>query len=104
MIFDTGADFVLLKRGNLASLLTEGKIKEIVNKEASFIDASGGKNSAIMYVIDEIKIGPYSINDIVCAVNLNDSNTTNLLGMSAIRKLGNSVEINFQKNSLKVRE
>jgi clan AA aspartic protease (TIGR02281 family) len=104
MIFDTGADIVLLKRENFASLLAEGKIKEIINKDASFTDASGGKNSAIIYVIAKIKIGPYTINDVICAVNPGASNAPNLLGMSAIRKLGNSVEINFQKNSLEVRE
>ena len=30
------------------------------------------------------------------------SSAPNLLGMSANRKLGNSIEINFKKNSLKV--
>ena len=102
MIFDTGADIVLLKRANFASLLAEGKIKEIVKTDASFTDASGGENKAIIYVIGEIKIGAYTINDVVCAVNPTASNAPNLLGMSAIKKLGSSIKINFKKNTLEV--
>jgi hypothetical protein len=69
MIFDLVVDIVLLKREKFVSLLIKGKIREIINKAVSFTDASGGKNTAIIYVIAKIKIAPYTINDVICAVN-----------------------------------
>lgn len=56
MVLDTGADLVLLKRENFASLLAEGNIKEIITDDANFSDASGNTNKGIIYVISEITI------------------------------------------------
>jgi hypothetical protein len=58
MIFDLAVDIVLLKRGKIVSLLANRKIREITNKAVSFTDASGGKKTAIIYVIAKIKIAP----------------------------------------------
>lgn len=69
MIFDRRADIVLLKSGNFTSLFAEEKIKEIINTKASPRDASGGKSSAIIYVIAKIKIGPHDIKGVMCAAN-----------------------------------
>jgi hypothetical protein len=78
MIFDLVVDIVLLKREKFVSLLAKRKIREIINKAVSFTDASGGKNTAIIYVIAKIKIAPYTINNTICAVNSRASNTPNI--------------------------
>ena len=100
MVLDTGADLVLLKRENFASLLAEGNIKEIITDDANFSDASGNTNKGIIYVISEITIGNYTISNIPCAVNPSADQAPNLLGMSALRKLGDFIKIDFIKNQL----
>jgi clan AA aspartic protease (TIGR02281 family) len=100
MVLDTGADLVLLKRENFASLLAEGNIKEIITDDANFSDASGNTNKGIIYVISEITIGNYTISDVPCAVNPSADHAPNLLGMSALRKLGDFIKIDFNKNQL----
>ena len=70
----------------------------------SFKDASGNINPAKTFIIEKMSIGNYDIYDVVCAAN--PSTTTqfpSLLGMSALRKLGNSIEIDFNKNILIVK-
>ena len=100
MILDTGADLVLLKRENFASLLAEGNIKEIITDDANFSDASGNTNRGIIYVISEITIGNFTISNVPCAVNPSADQAPNLLGMSALRKLGDGIKIDFIKNQL----
>jgi len=100
MVLDTGADLVLLKRENFASLLAEGNIKEIITDDANFSDASGNTNKGIIYVISEITIGNYTISNVPCAVNPSADQAPNLLGMSALRKLGDFIKIDFIKNQL----
>ena len=100
MVLDNGADLVLLKRENFASLLAEGNIKEIITDDANFSDASGNTNKGIIYVISEITIGNYTISDVPCAVNPSADHAPNLLGMSALRKLGDFIKIDFNKNQL----
>lgn len=100
MILDTGADLVLLKRENFSSLLAEGNIKEIITDDANFSDASGNTNKGIIYVISEITIGNFTISNVPCAVNPLADQAPNLLGMSALRKLGDFIKIDFNKNQL----
>lgn len=100
MVLDTGADLVLLKRENFASLLAEGNIKEIITDNANFSDASGNTNRGIIYVISEITIGNFTISNVPCAVNPSADQAPNLLGMSALRKLGSSIKIDFNQNQL----
>ena len=100
MILDTGADLVLLKRENFASLLAEGNIKEIITDDANFSDASGNTNRGIIYVISKITIGNFTISNVPCAVNPSADQAPNLLGMSALRKLGDGIKIDFIKNQL----
>lgn len=100
MVLDTGADLVLLKRENFSSLLAEGNIKEIITDDANFSDASGNTNKGIIYVISEITIGNFTISNVPCAVNPSANQAPNLLGMSALRKLGDFIKIDFNKNQL----
>lgn len=103
MVFDTGADILLLSREHFSSLLSEGKIKEILDTKVKFKDASGNTNNAITYVISKIKVGSYELKDVICAVNPSTKGSPNLFGMSAIQKLGEKVSINFKDNTLEVR-
>ena len=103
MVFDTGADILLLSREHFSSLLSEGKIKEILDTKVKFKDAGGNTNNAITYVISKIKVGSYELEDVICAVNPSTKGSPNLFGMSAIQKLGEKVTLNFQDNTLEVR-
>ena len=102
MIFDTGADILLLSKEHFFSLLSEGKIQKIINKSASFKDASGNSNEAVIYLISKITVGKYVLKDVVCGVNKSATSSPNLFGMSAIRKLGNTISINFTKKVIDV--
>lgn len=102
MIFDTGADILLLSKEHFFSLLSEGKIQKIVSKSASFTDASGKSNEAVIYLISKITVGKYVLKDVVCGVNTSATRSPNLFGMSAIRKLGNSISINLSKKVIDV--
>lgn len=96
MVFDTGADFLLTSREHFSSLLSEGKIKEIIDTKAKFKDAGGNNNNnAITYVISKIRVGSYELKVVICAVIPSTKGSPNLFGMSAIQKLGEKVIINF---------
>ena len=102
MLFDTGADVVLLKKEHFFSLLAEGKIKG-PKREANFGDAGGTTKPYDIYKIGSMKVGKYELKDVECAVNPETSKAPNLFGMSAIRKLGSQVVIDLQNNLLIVR-
>jgi clan AA aspartic protease (TIGR02281 family) len=103
MMFDTGAHKVLLKKEHFDSLLAEGKIKG-ESRQASYKDAGGNTNQATIYKIGKLTVGKYVLQDVECAVNQNSSNTPNLFGMSAIRKLGKSIKIDLENNYLQVNQ
>lgn len=102
MIFDTGADILLLSKEHFLSLLSEGKIQKIVSKNASFKDASGNSNEAVIYLISKITVGKYVLKDVVCGVNKSATSSPNLFGMSAISKLGKKISLNFSNKTIEI--
>jgi len=103
MMFDTGAHLVLLKKEHFESLLAEGKIKG-EKRQASYKDAGGNINPTTIYKIGKLTIGKYILRDVECFVNEKSSNSPNLFGMSAIRKLGKSIKIDLENNYLEVNQ
>ncbi len=103
MKLDTGADILLLKKEHFQSLLAEGKIKKNNRKNVSLRDASGNVNSATIYEIEKLKVGNYELKNVECAINFQSTDSPNLFGMSAIRKLGNEISIDFKNNILNIK-
>lgn len=104
MKLDTGADILLLKKEHFLSLLAEGKIRKNNRKNVSLRDASGNLNDAFIYEIQKLKVGNYELRNIECAINFNSTDSPNLFGMSAIKKLGPEVSIDFKNNTLNVKQ
>jgi clan AA aspartic protease (TIGR02281 family) len=103
MMFDTGAHLVLLKKEHFESLLAEGKIKG-PSIQTSSLDAGGNINPIDVYILSKLTIGKYEIHNVACAINKKPTGAPNLLGMSAIRKLGKSIKIDLENNYLEVNQ
>lgn len=102
MKLDTGADILLLKKEHFQSLLAEGKIKKVIKKNITFKDASGNSSNASIFEIEKLKVGNYELKNVECAINFESTDSPNLFGMSAIKKLGTEVTIDFKNNSLNI--
>jgi hypothetical protein len=88
MIFDTGAAEVYFTPDIVMTLIKTKTISEDDLLEgAYFIDANGNVNKSIRFNLKSIKIGDITLKDIPCAVS-NNIDGMNLLGLSALKKLG----------------
>ncbi len=99
MILDTGAADILLTSEIVLTLIKTKTIDEgDILEGGSYIDANGNVNFKVRFNLKEIKIGRYTAKNVVCCVNEN-LNTKNLLGIGALRKIGN-MHLDFNKNEL----
>lgn len=101
LIFDSGASEVYL---DPATVLTLIKTKTIDDNDilegGLYKTANGEVNKSVRFNIKQLNIGGKIINDIPCAVSTS-VNGMNLLGLSALRKLG-KIEIDFTKDELHI--
>ena len=96
MIFDSGAAEVYFTPDVVLALV---RAKTISNADilegGSYTDANGNVNESLRFRVRELKIGNAVINDVAAGVS-NSINGGNLLGLSALEKLG-SLQIDFGK-------
>lgn len=99
MILDTGAADILLTSEIVLTLIKTKTIDEgDILEGGSYVDANGNVNFKVRFNLKEIKIGRYTAKNVVCCVNEN-LNTKNLLGIGALKKIGN-MHLDFNKNEL----
>jgi len=102
MIFDTGASEVFLTPDVVLALI---RAKTISNSDLldgqDFVDANGKVNRSVRFNIREMVIGNRTIRDVACAVATN-LDGLNLLGLSAIKKLG-ILTMDFESGEITVK-
>lgn len=102
MVFDTGASEVLFTPDILLALLRTKTISdEDILQGGMFVDAGGNVNKSVRFNLKTLTIGNITINNIPCSVSKN-MESTNLLGLSAIKKLG-SFQFDFTKGIIKIK-
>ena len=102
MIFDTGASEVYFTPDIVMTLFKTKTITEDDLLEgAMFMDANGNVNKSIRFNLKSMQIGNIKLENIPCAVSSN-VNGANLLGLSALRKLG-KFEFDFNQAIIKVK-
>ena len=101
MIFDTGAEIISLSASYLGALVENGTIKESdIVGDMKFLDASGNINSKLVINIKELTIGSVVVNNVkasICEECMMKG--INLLGLNAIKSLGN-IYIDFEKDRI----
>ena len=101
MIFDTGAEMVSLSASYLPTLIENGTISaEDILGNASFRNANGSINTELVINIKEIEIGSKTIRNVHASI-CEDCvlKGINLLGMNAIKGLGN-IYIDFENDRI----
>lgn len=102
MIFDTGASEVYFTPDIVMTLFKTKTIQEEDLLEgAYFVDANGGVNKSARFILKSMKIGDKIIENIPCAVS-NNVDGFNLLGLSALKKLG-SFEFDFKNSVIRLK-
>jgi clan AA aspartic protease (TIGR02281 family) len=101
MVFDTGASEVYFTPDVVLTLFKTKTITEDDLLEgAMFMDANGNVNKSARFNLKSMQIGNIKLVNIPCAVSSN-VNGANLLGLSALRKLG-KFEFDFNQAIIKV--
>ena len=101
MVFDTGASEVYFTPDVVLTLFKTKTITEDDLLEgAMFMDANGNVNKSARFNLKTMQIGNIKLENIPCAVSSN-VNGSNLLGLSALRKLG-KFEFDFNQALIKV--
>jgi clan AA aspartic protease (TIGR02281 family) len=90
MIFDTGASLVTLSSEFAAKI---GLTPESSNQTVQLHDASGGITAAKMMTIPTVRVGPFTVNNVDCAVlPPNKRDVPLLLGQSFINQFTHKVD------------
>ncbi len=101
MVFDTGASEVYFTPDVVLTLFkTKTITEEDLLEGAMFMDANGNVNKSARFNLKSMQIGNIKLENIPCAVSSN-VNGSNLLGLSALRKLG-KFEFDFNQALIKV--
>jgi clan AA aspartic protease (TIGR02281 family) len=102
MIFDTGASEILFSRDVYNTLV---KTKTISNDDllegGQYMDANGNVNYNVRFILRKLQIGNYTLDNIPCCV-AKDELGANLLGLSAIKKLG-KFTFDFEKGIIEIK-
>jgi clan AA aspartic protease (TIGR02281 family) len=102
LIFDTGASEIVFTQDIFRTLLKTKTISDEDNLEGrEYMDANGNINLKSRFNLKNIKIGNITIENVPCAVSKNIDGP-NLLGLSAIKKLG-KFEFDFNQTIIKVK-
>lgn len=100
MVFDTGASMSSLESVYLKTMYNTGKFTDQdVRGVESFMDANGDINENAIINIKEFRVGNAMLYDIEVAVA--EFGAPNLLGLNTLKKLGNKLEIDLDKNLLR---
>jgi|TARA_B100001094_G_scaffold331313_1_gene399198 clan AA aspartic protease (TIGR02281 family) len=101
MIFDTGAEMISLSASYLPTLIENGTISEDdIIGNANFRNANGSINTELVINIKEIQIGNKTIENVLASICKECVlKGINLLGMNAIKELGN-IYIDFENDRL----
>lgn len=102
MIFDTGAADVQFSRDVFLTLIRTKTISiDDILEGANYEDANGNVNFNVRFNLRQLKIGNVMIENIPCCV-AKDENGSNLLGLSALKKLG-KFEFDFEKSVINLK-
>lgn len=102
LIFDTGASEIVFTQDIFRTLIKTKTITlEDMLEGQEFMDANGNINLKSRFNLKNIKIGNITIENVPCAVSKNIDGP-NLLGLSAIKKLG-KFEFDFNQTIIKVK-
>lgn len=102
MIFDTGASEVYLTPDIVLTLIKTKTIsEEDILEGGLFVDANGNVNKSIRFNMRKMKIAETTIENVTCAVSQNVEGL-NLLGLSALRKLG-KFEFDFVNTEITIK-
>ena len=103
MIFDTGAGEISISPTFLLASIENGDLDETdVLDGMSYINASGDVNFSARVNLREIKVGNKTIHNVEASIcETCEGLGINLFGLNAISKLGESIEIDFEKGELR---
>lgn len=102
MIFDTGAGEVQFSRDVFLTLIKTKTITiDDILEGGYYEDANGNVNYNVRFNLRQMKIGNMKIENIPCCV-AKDENGANLLGLSALKKLG-KFEFDFDKSVINLK-
>jgi aspartyl protease family protein len=103
MIFDTGAGEISISPSFLLAAIENGDLdKSDILEGGNYINADGEINYNARVNLREVKIGNNTIQNIEASICKSCSGKgINLFGLNAIKKLGNSISIDFDKNELR---
>jgi clan AA aspartic protease (TIGR02281 family) len=102
MIFDTGAGEVQFSRDIFQTLIKTKTISvDDILEGGYYQDANGNVNYNVRFNLRQMKIGNVKIENIPCCV-AKDENGANLLGLSALKKLG-KFEFDFDKSVINLK-
>lgn len=102
MIFDTGAGEVQFSRDVFLTLVKTKTITiDDLLEGAYYEDANGNVNYNVRFNLKKMQIGNYTLENIPCCV-AKDERGANLLGLSAIKKLG-KFAFDFEKGIIEVK-
>lgn len=101
MIFDTGAGEVQFSRDVFLTLVRTKTITiDDLLEGAYYEDANGNVNYNVRFNLKKMQIGNYTLENIPCCV-AKDERGANLLGLSAIKKLG-KFAFDFEKGIIEI--
>jgi hypothetical protein len=102
MIFDTGAGEVQFSRDVFLTLVRTKTITiDDLLEGAYYEDANGNVNYNVRFNLKKMQIGNYTLENIPCCV-AKDERGANLLGLSAIKKLG-KFAFDFDKGIIEIK-
>ena len=103
MIFDTGAGEISISPTFLLASIENGDLDETdVLDGMNYINASGDVNFSARVNLREIKVGNKTIYDVEASIcETCEGLGINLFGLNAISKLGESIEIDFDRGELR---
>lgn len=102
MIFDTGAGEVQFSRDVFLTLIKTKTIAiDDILEGGYYEDANGNVNYNVRFNLRQMKLGNLTIENIPCCV-AKDENGANLLGLSALKKLG-KFEFDFDKSVINLK-
>ena len=97
-IFDTGAEGFSIGQRMFKRLVKQGVAYRDLNRTIKTLGV-GGESSGRLIILDNIKIGDYSVNNVI--VKISNDNNYSLLGMAFLNKF-KDVEWSMKKNQLKL--